>query len=402
MHNQMKIYQDIYIQKFSSASDEIRYLVGCGGQYYETGVAVVNLIGALKKHDTEDEAIDTFIRDCNKKYTKEQIRDVIRKYISPILECKDGGKQFLYQKEIMSAQDIDRFSDSLKLLFDKYIMGSVVVVALCLDAVFFMTTNNMLTFNNKVNAYTVIGLLLFMLASSFFHELGHAAACKRFGIRHGGIGFGLYLNFPVLYTDVTEVWKLSRAKRCAVNIAGVYFQLICMIPIIIGFMLTGNDILRYMIIIMNFGFVMTLNPFFKFDGYWLTSDILGVPNLRQRSKELVAYYINKVRRRPALEKPYLMQMRKKSKWGFTAYAVVVNLFMAYYFLYILPLFIYNFALSFPMESKQLVMYLANNVTPPFVLLRNIGAQLLFFALIIYMVYNIFLKKKIIKHETPVQ
>ena len=54
----------------------------------------------------------------------------------------------------------------------------------------------------------MVGLFIFMISSSFFHELGHAAACKYFGIRHGGIGFGLYLNFPVLYTDVTEVWKL--------------------------------------------------------------------------------------------------------------------------------------------------------------------------------------------------
>ena len=67
----------------------------------------------------------------------------------------------------------------------------------------------------------VVGLLVFMVVSSLFHELGHASACKHFGIRHGGIGFGLYLNFPVLYTDVTEVWRLRRADRCIVNLGGV-------------------------------------------------------------------------------------------------------------------------------------------------------------------------------------
>lgn len=60
-----------------------------------------------------------------------------------------------------------------------------------------------------MNAYSIIGLLAFVLLSSFFHELGHASACKYFEVKHGGIGFGLYLNFPVLYTDVTEVWKLN-------------------------------------------------------------------------------------------------------------------------------------------------------------------------------------------------
>ena len=398
----MKEYEDIHIQTFSSASDEARYLIGCRGQYYEVGVVVANLITTLKEYGTEDEAIKAFLRNNNNRYTIEQIRDAIKKYIAPMQENKGGGKQFLYQKEIMSAQHVDRFSDALKLLFNKYIMVSVIFVALTLDAVFFLTTKDLLTFSNKVNAYTIIGLLLFMLASSFFHELGHASACKRFGIKHGGIGFGLYLNFPVLYTDVTEVWKLDRSRRCVVNIAGVYFQLMCIIPIIVCFMLTDSDVLRYMIIIMNFGFVMTLNPFFKFDGYWMASDILGVPNLRQRSKEIIRYYINKLRRRSIGEMPYMLRMKKKAKWGFAVYAIVVNLFMAYYFLYMLPLFIYNFALSFPMEAKQLIMYLANNVTPPFALLRNIGAQMLFFALIAYMVYNVLYKGRKKKNGVKMQ
>lgn len=398
----MKEYEDIHIQSFSSASDEARYLIGCRGQYYEAGVVVANLITTLKEYGTEDEAIKAFLRNNNNRYTIEQIRDAIKKYIAPMQENKGGVKQFLYQKEIMSAQHVDRFSDALKLLFNKYIMVSVIFVALTLDAVFFLTTKDLLTFSNKVNAYTIIGLLLFMLASSFFHELGHASACKRFGIKQGGIGFGLYLNFPVLYTDVTEVWKLDRSRRCVVNIAGVYFQLMCIIPIIICFMLTDSDVLRYMIIIMNFGFVMTLNPFFKFDGYWMASDILGVPNLRQRSKEIIRYYINKLRRRSIGEMPYMQRMKKKAKWGFAVYAIVVNLFMAYYFLYVLPLFIYNFALSFPMEAKQLIMYLANNVTPPFALLRNIGAQMLFFALIAYMVYNVLYKGRKKKNGVKMQ
>lgn len=398
----MKEYEDIHIQTFSSASDEARYLIGCRGQYYEAGVVVANLITTLKEYGTEDEAIKAFLRNNNNRYTIEQIRDAIKKYIAPMQENKGGVKQFLYQKEILSAGYVDRFSDALKLLFNKYIMVSVIFVALTLDAVFFLTTKDLLTFSNKVNAYTIIGLLLFMLASSFFHELGHASACKRFGIKHGGIGFGLYLNFPVLYTDVTEVWKLDRSRRCVVNIAGVYFQLMCIIPIIICFMLTDSDVLHYMIIIMNFGFVMTLNPFFKFDGYWMASDILGVPNLRQRSKEIIRYYINKLRRRSIGEMPYMQRMKKKAKWGFAVYAIVVNLFMAYYFLYVLPLFIYNFALSFPMEAKQLIMYLANNVTPPFALLRNIGAQMLFFALIAYMVYNVLYKGRKKKNGVKMQ
>ena len=84
-------------------------------------------------------------------------------------------------------------------------MSALLAMMLVLDAWLFLTTPDLLLFNNKVDIYMAARLLVFMLASSFFHELGHASACKYFGVCHGGIGFGLYLNFPVLYTDVTEV-----------------------------------------------------------------------------------------------------------------------------------------------------------------------------------------------------
>lgn len=126
----MKEYEDIHIQTFSSASDEARYLIGCRGQYYEAGVGVANLITTLKEYGTEDEAIKAFLRNNNNRYTIEQIRDAIKKYIAPMQENKGGVKQFLYQKEIMSAQHVDRFSDALKLIFNKYIMVSVIFVAL--------------------------------------------------------------------------------------------------------------------------------------------------------------------------------------------------------------------------------------------------------------------------------
>ncbi|MDM8310432.1 hypothetical protein QUW31_14815, partial [Phocaeicola barnesiae] len=217
----------------------------------------------------------------------------------------------------------------------------------------------------------------FMLGSSFFHELGHASACKYFGVRHGGIGFGLYLNFPVLYTDVTEVWKLKRGERCVVNLAGVYFQSWWLIILLVAFLMTGNDILRYLILVMNLGFAMTLNPFFKFDGYWMASDLLGVPNLRQRSLELLGYIWKKLRKEPEGKRPYLLQIRPLERYGLLVYSVVVNLFMGFYFLYVIPTFLYRFVQTFPDAVNELILYLSNRMMPPFALLRNIGMQLVF-------------------------
>ena len=182
--------------------------------------------------------------------------------------------------------------------------------------------------------------------------------------------------------------------------AGIYFQSFCLIGLLIGFMLTGNNMLRYLILIMNLGFLMTLNPFFKFDGYWLVSDLLGVPNLRNRSKELLAYLYKRLRKYPVNKKPYLFQIRKAEMYGLAIYSVIVNVFMGYYFLYIIPVFLFRFVCSFPEEIQDLILYLSNRITPPFALLRNIAMQLLFIGLLGFFLTNVIRKfrKKPAKHE----
>lgn len=384
----MNIYKDIIIhQKLSSSTQEQRVLLSCGGQYYEASPAIAELVETLQRHATEEEAIAAYTEKKAGKYTPEQVRLIIDKFITPLFTPKPPKRSFLYEKELFSAAAVDRFSDAFRFLFNRWYMLTVFLVAVSLDVWFFFRTPDLLLFNNKVNVYLVVGLFAFMLGSSFFHELGHASACKHFGVRHGGIGFGLYLNFPVLYTDVTEVWKLDRTQRCVVNLAGVYFQSYWLIILLSVFLLTGNDIVRYLILVMNLGFVMTLNPFFKFDGYWLASDLLGVPNLRQRSLELLGYVWKKLWKRPEGKRPYLLQIRPLERYGLLVYSVTVNLFMGFYFVYVIPTFLYRFVQTFPDAVNELILYLSNRMMPPFALLRNIGMQLVFLGLIGYLVYR---------------
>lgn len=391
----MDCYMDLKILPFDSSSQKKGHILYCQGTYYEISSSVADLIISLQKYPTEDEAIISYANEGDK-CSVNKAKYIIENYIKPMLaeEAQPKKRTFLYERELFSAKAVDGFSDRFRFLFNGVWMALLMTCVVAADVWFFCTTDDLLVFNNAANAYTVVGLLAFMVVSSLFHELGHAAACKRFGIRHGGIGFGLYLNFPVLYTDVTEVWKLSRRQRCVVNLAGVYFQMYFLAVLLALFYATGNDIVRYLILTLNLGFVMTLNPFFKFDGYWLASDILGVPNLRARSKEVIAYFIRKWRGKPSGAKPYLLQVKRASRYGLLVYSVVVNVFMAYYFCYILPKFLVSFVQSFPEEVSQLVMYLSNGITPSFALLRNIGMQLVLLALVGMMVYKLAIKLKI--------
>ena len=103
--------------------------------------------------------------------------------------------------------------------------------------------------------------------------------------------------------------------------------------------------------------------------------------------ELIRYLLNRFKGNSEVAKPYLLQIRKAEQYCLLVYSVLVNLFMGYYFFYIIPQFLYKFMQSFPDEIEQLVAYLSNNLTPPFALLRNIGMQVLFLILLGCMLTN---------------
>lgn len=384
----MNEYKNIIILPLASSTQENRFLLSYNGQYYEANHSIVELLNLLQESPTKEEAISSYIQKKKGKYTFHQVEKIIDKLITPLFSFSSSKHSFLYEKQLFSANIIDKYSDSLRFLFNNIYMSTILVISIILDLFFFFTTDDLLLFNNSVNIYIVVGLLAFMLLSSFFHELGHASACKYFGVRHGGIGFGLYLNFPVLYTDVTEVWKLSRKQRCVVNIAGIYFQCYWLIVLLISYIFTQNDFIRYLILTMNFGFLLTLNPFFKFDGYWIASDILGVPNLRTRSLELLKYWYNQLRKQPINRIPYLLQLHSVAKYGLLLYSIILNIFIGFYFFYVIPIFLFRFTTSFPETVTELIFYLSNGMSPSFALLCNTGSQLLFLTLIGYLFWKL--------------
>jgi hypothetical protein len=144
--------------------------------------------------------------------------------------------------------------------------------------------------------YTII------LVSIFFHELGHLAACHRWNAPHGPLGFGLYFFNPVFYVDVTAAWRLNRYQRAVVDAGGMYIQLL-FAPICLAlFWTTQNPTYLMAIMVIDLILVGNLEPFMKLDGYWLLSDLTGVPNLHARTgeaaKRLWGWVLWRLGRRP--------------------------------------------------------------------------------------------------------
>jgi len=185
----------------------------------------------------------------------------------------------------------------------------------------------------------LIGYLLVFL-SVLFHEFGHLSACQYFGCPHGEIRLGLYLVLPVFYANVTPAWRLERKARVVVDLGGMYFQLILTIPAFLLFHLTQEQVWLLLFLELDAMILFCLNPFLRFDGYWLCSDFLGVPNLRSRSQILMKILYGRLTRNPIVPSAPLLELRPAARLGVVLYAVGTYLFgslvLVFFFRFLAP------------------------------------------------------------------
>ena len=138
-----------------------------------------------------------------------------------------------------------------------------------------------------------LSLLLFALAyvSLAFHEGGHAAACRYGGGRPGAIGMGLYVVWPVFYTDVTDSYRFGRAGRLRTDLGGMYFNGIFALGIAAIYLKTGFEPLLLAVVTQHLIVLDQFFPWVRLDGYYVVADLLGVSDLFSRIKPVIVSLI---------------------------------------------------------------------------------------------------------------
>src|SRR5205814_768401 len=138
-------------------------------------------------------------------------------------------------------------------------------------------------------------LLMMMLGlviiSAAFHECGHATACAYGGARPGVMGAGLYIVWPAFYTDVTDAYRLGKGGRLRTDLGGVYFNVVFMLATAGVYLLTGYEPLLLVIPFMHIEIVHQFLPFIRLDGYYIVSDLTGVPDMFARIKPTLASFV---------------------------------------------------------------------------------------------------------------
>jgi putative peptide zinc metalloprotease protein len=131
----------------------------------------------------------------------------------------------------------------------------------------------------------LFGVTILSLA---FHELGHAAACRYGGARPGRIGVGLYLVWPVFFSDVTDSYRLSRAGRLRTDLGGVYFNALVAVGAGAAYLASRYPLLLLIAVTQQLLIVDQFMPWVRLDGYHVVSDLIGVPDLFARIRPILA------------------------------------------------------------------------------------------------------------------
>jgi putative peptide zinc metalloprotease protein len=196
-------------------------------------------------------------------------------------------------------------------------------------------------------------LFLLVYLGVFIHELGHASACVRYGAHHGEIGTGIYIIYPVFYCNVTDCWSLPRIKRAVVDIGGLYFQMTFGALCCLIWLWSRNEILGFVIYSNLAGLILNLNPFLKFDGYWLLTDLTGLPSVHQACRDLIKYVYTRARRKAWTGRiPEVFEAPATVRWTIFVYALLSGLFTVYFSLRIalvfVPLVYHTYCTDIPM------------------------------------------------------
>lgn len=301
--NKFEIIKDYEISPFGTNSKE--FLLKINNIHYKINLNVYNLIQLLSKNYEIVEIAREYSTIYNYNYSVDEIILLIDNKLRPLgllknysnnNKSKSSSSILWIRLPVFSASFLLPFTRILQKLFKReyficcLLLGIIIHIILI---VYYFPSYNFVELMN--NPYSTFFSVLILFTSSIFHELGHVSSSHYFGVKHKEVGFGMYFMFPVLYANITNAWGVSGKKRVIIDVAGLYFQFLFNILLFFLFFLSNKNIIyiHSIKLILFQSVFLTLNPFLRFDGYWIVSDALGIANLRKKSKEYIQYLLKK-------------------------------------------------------------------------------------------------------------
>jgi putative peptide zinc metalloprotease protein len=139
--------------------------------------------------------------------------------------------------------------------------------------------------------HSVVPLWSLLIGVIALHEMAHALTCRRFGGEVRECGLLVMLMIPCVYVDVSDAWLFpKRSQRVWVSLAGGFCELLLWSAAVLTWRLTApgsavNVLALLLFSVTGFRSLFNFNPLIKLDGYYVLSDLMGIPNLFTKSRE---------------------------------------------------------------------------------------------------------------------
>ena len=340
--------QSVYIYPLDAASDQALVLCEVPAQNDATirFAMPADLLDLLRMFDGRRDVAQVFeaYDKLNPgKYSLQKVENLIRSFLLPksllvdlttpafLPEISSKRASYVYGKvRLIPGEIVYPVAKLFGWAFKKRVLISWLAVFILVHLIFYLWIfPGHPTRMSHFSGSTFSLVMLLSLLGAFVHETGHASALVSYGCKQTEIGFGLYLYYPVLYTDVSEAWKLSRHRRAMIDIAGVYFQSVFQFLLLTLFLINPSPVFIYFFLFSDLIMFRTMNPFLRMDGYWLVADLFGIFNLREQSTNLIKHYVFRLFRSARAGRAPLQTLKPGARVALAVYSVLSATFFFY-------------------------------------------------------------------------
>jgi hypothetical protein len=215
-----------------------------------------------------------------------------------------GSPLYLRLRAYDPDRHLNRLEKKLRFCFTRAFVYFAIATIVLAVVIFFANSREILRdVVALLRPETLLAAWLVILGASTVHEYAHALTCKHFGGRVREMGFMLIFFQPALYANVSDAWLFpEKHQRLWVTAAGGFIDLFVWALAILAWRVfapetTINFIATVIAATAGIRGLFNLNPLIKLDGYYLLSDWLEIPNLRQRATDYAKARLSFDRRR---------------------------------------------------------------------------------------------------------
>lgn len=336
-HSVLKVKEGVEASLFDDGNKNKSYLIKMDNRHWKVSEVVYNIFCSLDGNRTigqiREYLIDKYLLDIDEQKIEQIVQltfvnnGILEGTTAVTVPPKD---KMLWLRITLIKPEIIKKFQIFSFLFNKKCLKALGSIALAWVMYILYSNSNTEVVNKmfKLDIKDIFLCYVFIFSAGLIHELGHSLATMSYGVSPGRIGLGVYFIMPILFSDVSRIWKLKRTQRIIVDLGGVYLQGVFLVfSFLLNYFFVKSTLLNIAILISGFQILGDFNPFIKFDGYWVLVDYLGITEIKPVMSQLWGELFCKVFHRP--HKPVVLNKTKKIV--IFGYSILTACFFIYFF-----------------------------------------------------------------------